>query len=510
MITRRNFLSKELAVGAVDPYLSMDALLANRYRANKLSYVSVIPDYGNASKIPVPEGHRVAFGYDYFSLDTSADGLVLRCPDLVSDFDGDAYLRLQVAIDTREEDEIEVYLNNTDRKIGHLSIWYPTGLQLFETKLDCDITSIKKAGIRLKSNGTKPIFFLTSTTNNGSHMLLDDSKGVYEEERWINALCSYRSVQPFGWTEGCGLDGLQELYARGKDKCALKAIQQHLDLYLVDDQNLIYVDLKSRPQDNTFGNLEAGLPFAIIGQHRPHHASLNLFIDFCKARFDTNGNFIPESLSTEGCYTLAFPLAVLGRELKRPELYELALLEIEQRVAQLTDEEAVYNTWTKKEGKTDIRRNWGRGFVWFLLGIVKTVEILQQDRAYRETPRIVRLRETFQYYANIALSHQQPDYSWCAYLDQPETKFESSATAGLAAAFAHGHRMGWLPSFSGNQLRNIYQRLLDDLTSDGFLRSVTQRNAGSIELLQKGTYRVIAQYALGFMAQIKVHLDQIN
>lgn len=507
MITRRDFFSKTLALGVIAPHLSMDEWMTADRKMQKFRYLSVIPEDTPNSKLPVPKGHRVAFGYDYFSLDTSEEGLVLNCPDIGSDVNDEVYLRLQVAIDTREEDEIDVYLNKTDRKIGHLSIWYPTGLQIFETKLDAAPNVIQQEGLRLRlTNGVKPAYFLASSPENGSHILTNNPQLAQKEETWMETLYSYRSVQPFGWLDGCGLDGLQELYIRKKDKKALKAIQKHLDLYLVDRENFIYVDLWARPRDNTFMNLEAGLPFAVIAQHRPDHPAVGLFLDFCQDRFDSSGNFTPDYLSTEGCYTLAYPLAVLARELNRPELYELALREVEERIAWLTDDEAVYNTGKKSEGKTIIRKNWGRGYVWFLLGLVKTAEILQGEKAYRNSPRVARLKEAFQYYAQIALSHQLANGGWNAYLDLPETTFESSATAGLAAAFAHAHRFGWLPSFSRNELTKVYETLMKYLTPDGFLTHVTQHNAGDINLLQKGPYRVIAQYALGFMAQIKAHL----
>src|SRR5690606_21477239 len=149
-----------------------------------------------------------------------------------------------------------------------------------------------------------------------------------------------------------------------------------------------------------------------------------------------------------GCYTLAYPLTQLAKVLKKPELFELALIELEQRIKFLADDIAVYNIGSISKGKTIERQNWGRGYVWFLLGIIKSAEMLQNESQFKNHSRIDKLKEAYRYYAKIALSYQRPDHSWGAYLDQPETGFESSATAGLAAAFAHGHRIGWLPEFT--------------------------------------------------------------
>jgi len=507
MINRRDFCSKAIALGVSLPFLSMAESKTWRFRTAGFQYVPLIPSDIAQSTLPIPDGHRVAFGYNYFSLPVGGEGLPLECGNIPAGFEGEAYLRLQVAIDTREEDEVEVYLGKSGRKVGQLSIWYPTGLQLFQSRLDCDPRLLREEGIRLQqSDGKNTMYFVSSLADNGSHLLLVDKNHKTEEKQWIRTLCSDRSLQPFGWTEGTGLDGLQELYVRGKDKRALKAVRSHLDKYLVDDKNLVYVDLWARPRDNTFTNLEAGLPFATIAQHQAHHPSVNLFIDFCKKRVDAGHKFLPDKLSTEGCYTLAYPLTQLGKALKKPELFELALIELEHRIKYLADDKAVYNIGSISKGTVAERQNWGRGFVWFLLGIVRSAEILQNESQFKGHSRIEKLKEAYRYYSKIALSHQRPDHSWGAYLDQPQTGFESSATAGLAAAFAHGHRIGWLSEFSKTDLNNVYQRLLKHVTPDGFLMDVTQHNAGSIDLLQKGTYRVIAQYSLGFMAHIETHL----
>lgn len=508
-MNRRDFCEKALLAGCSFPFLAYGGTEEYSPERQKFQYKPFIPQNPARAKAKVPEGFRVAFGHDYFSLNSNDEGVVFDCVDLPAENGAKAFLRLQVAIDTRQEDEIEVYLAKSNRKIGHLSIWYPTGLQVFESPLDCDIRSLKSEGIRLRLlGGSDTTFYFSFSEENGSHLLIVDQSGnsAPANEEWKNLLCSDRSLQPFSWTEGCTLDGLQELYMRKNDLNALSAIKRHLGYYLPDEKNLVYVDLWARPKDNTFTNLETGLPFATIARHQPSHASVDLFVNYCRERFDGDMRYKPDGLSTEGCYTLAYPLTTLGTALKAPELYEMALLELEQRIKYLTDDGAVYNIGSISKGKTRIRRNWGRGYVWFLLGIVRSGEILQNESPLKNDPRVKRLKEVYRHYANIALSFRQPDHSWKAYLDQPETRFESSATAGLAAAFAHGHRIGWLPEFSQKDLLSVYNRVLKSTTADGFLTDVTQHNAGSINLLQRGSYRVIAQYAIGFLGHIKAHL----
>ncbi len=508
-MNRRDFCEKALLAAGAFPFLTHAGVAGDSSGKQKFQYKPIIPRNPSDAKAGVPEEFRIAFGRDYFSLNSADEGVLFDCVDLPAGSKAKAFLRLQVAIDTRNEDEVEVYLARSGKKIGHLSIWYPTGLQIFETPLDCTVDSLRNEGIRFKLlGGSYDVFFFSFSSDNGSHLLLveEDWKAGFPDEEWQNLLCSDRSLQPFGWTEGCTLDGLQELYMRKNDMNALRAIKQHLGYYLPDEKNLVYVDLWARPKDNTFTNLEAGLPFATIARYQSSHASVELFVNFCKERFGEDGRYKPDGLSTEGCYTLAYPLTALGTALKAPGLYEMALLELEQRIRYLTDDGAVYNIGSISKGKTRIRRNWGRGYVWFLLGIVRCGEILQNESPLKNDPRVGRLKEVYRHYAHIALSFMQPDHSWKAYLDQPETRFESSATAGLAAAFAHGHRIGWLPEFSQKDLLAVYNRVLKSTTADGFLTDVTQHNAGSINLLQRGSYRVIAQYAIGFLGHIKAHL----
>jgi rhamnogalacturonyl hydrolase YesR len=508
MITRRYFFAKSLTLTATLPFISNKNIfeILDIYKVDDFKRFAIKPKDILNNQLPLANEFRMPFGWDYFTLNTSSEGLILNCDELPENFNGLAYLRMHIAIDTKGKDEVEITLAKSGKKIGHLSIWYATGLQIFDTKLDCDLQSIKNEGIRLTMpKGKKPIYFLATANDRGAHILLSTKNEFEREKAWLDIMCSTWSLQPFDWLEGTLLDGMHEYYLRKKHKPVLKTINNHLDRYLVDDKNLFYVDLSSRPKDNIFNNLERGINFATIAKYRPNHPSVNLFIDFCKSRFDENNKFKPDHLTTEGNYTLAYPLAVLANKKNMPELYEMALIETEERINLLTGPDYVYRAGSKTKGNPEINRNWSRGFVWFLLGLIRTIEVLKYSQ-FKDDERLKKLEETYKYYANLALKHQQVDYSWKSYLDIEDTEFESSGTAGIGAALAHGARLGYLPNFSKNDLRNIYSRLLKTITPDGFMNGVSQHNAGSMELMQKGKYRVISQYSLGFMAHIKAHL----
>ena len=504
-MNRRYFCKTALLAGISIPSLTETGVSLSLPDKQKFQYRPIIPQNPLTEKLQVPEGLRVAFGLDYFSLDTSSHGLAISAPEMSNNFKGQIFLRLQVAIDTREMDEVEVLLADSGKKIGHFSIWYPTGLQIFDTYLDCDPLTLAKEGIRLRMvNGKIPMFFLATTPESGSHFLLvkNNSKSI---PTWHQTLCSERSLQPFSWLEGCVLDGLHELYVRKNDRAAYDTLQIHINRYLVDEENLISVDLFARPRDNTFNNLETGNNFALIAQYRPAHPSVDLFLEFCKKRFDPDMKFLPDHLTQEGLYTLAYPLTVLGNTRKDPKLLEMGLIEAEERIKHLIIEDSIYRMGSRTKGVEELNRNWSRGVVWFLLGLVRTAEQLTNS-PLKNDPRVARLIDVYKDTSAIVLRYQQKDHSWKAFMHLENTFYETSGTAGLAAALAIGHRLGWLPEFDKRRLNKVYLRLLKSMTPDGFLTHTTQHNAGSYELMQMGEYRVISQYTLGFIGQIKANL----
>ncbi|PWJ55544.1 rhamnogalacturonyl hydrolase YesR [Dyadobacter jejuensis] len=503
MPNRRQFMNQLGASALVLPMITQDSFLNSAFKKDSFSYEPLLPQ--QPTPLPVPEGMRIPLGLDYYTLAPTGDGLTLNVGKGKKNPKGTVYLRLQLALDTREKDEVEIFLGKSGRKIGQSSIWYATALQLFETKLDATYSEISQEGIHLKMlNGIKPMYILATSADNGSHLLVSKIESMPTNAS-SSVLYSQRSVQPFGWLEGCVLDGLQELYKRKNDKKALEAIRMHLRLFLKPDGGFIYEDPYGRISDNKFNNLEAGLPFAISAQHLPDHPSFGLFLKYCKTRIGDNNTVKSNSLTAEGCYTIAYPLATIARDLRQPEWFEYALIELEDRIETLTDSGAVYTrAWKDKGLKT--YRNWGRGYTWFMLGLIRTAEILQNDSPFKNDSRIKHLKEVYVYYAQLALKNQQADHSWRAYLDLEETGYDCSATAGLGAMLAHGHRMGWLTGFSNTQLKQIQGRLSQSLTPDGFLKDICQQNAAGEEL-QKSEYRVIAQYVLGLKAHIDAHIS---
>lgn len=452
----------------------------------------------------IEKGKRVPFNWSYFSVSSSPDGTLIRVTGIPAAFQGDIFLRLMVAVDTRDRREVSVLLAKSGEKIGKIPVWYASALQLFECKLNTTTARLKEEGLRLVlDKSDAPLYLISTSAISGSHLYTYEPAAQKPSARFLNTFCSYRSLHPFGWMEGCSLDGLLELSRSGRFPEAGKTLDRHLDLFLPDNRNLIYENPHTQPSDNRFNNLEAGLPFAAIAEKYPDHPSILLFTEFCEKRLES-GRIRADYFTTEGCYTLAYPLAAVARKTGKKEWLELALLELEARVKYLTDDEAVYQKVSVQDSEKSFR-NWGRGYTWFLLGLVRTSAILKQDASFSKDPRLSKIREAFIYYSNLALKHQQPDHSWNSFLDLPETEFDASATAGLGASLLYGKQIGWLQNLPDSRLYAIRQRLERSLTPDGFLANCCQLNRGGEEL-QKSSYRAISQYVMGLMAHLYAHL----
>ncbi len=506
MTTRRTFLFQmALALPGVHWLNSdYDCIVPVDDRAGTKDYLS-LSIRGTPNKLPIPDGKRIPFGWNYFTIPTSPDSIELQIPTLKKDFKGKLFLRLMVAMDTRDQREVSVVLAKSGKTIGKLPIWYASALQLFECELHTDVVKLMEEGIRLTlKEENEPVYLVSSSELTGSHLhVANPGKALPSSTAFLNTFYGMRSLHPFGWMEGCTLDGLQELSRSGRFPQAKTALEQRLALFIPDDQNLVYENPNTQPSDNQFNNLEAGLPFVAVIEKYPTHPSIKLFTDFCENRVE-NGKSRSVDFTTEGCYTLAYPLAAVAKISGNKDWYDLALFELEERIRYLTDDKAVYQR-ASTDGTMKGFRNWGRSYTWFLLGLARTTAILRQDPSFGKDLRLARIREAFQYYASLALEHQQPDHSWRAYLDLPETGYDASATAGLGASLLYGKRLGWLPDLPDSKLYAIRQRLEQSLTPDGFLANNCQINRGGEEL-QKSPYRVISQYVMGLMAHLYAHL----
>ncbi len=142
--------------------------------------------------------------------------------------------------------------------------------------------------------------------------------------------------------------------------------------------------------------------------------------------------------------------------------------------------------------------------VWYLFGLVKTLTYLPNDARSGATP-VQLLKQTLLQAVNNVIAWQQPNGLWCCFMHQPETGYETSGTAGIAAALTYGVQKKLLPQSVMNTVAKARKGLLPFLTPDGYLTGTAQGNKGG-DALQRNGFRVISPYTLGFLA----HLDNVK
>lgn len=465
------------------------------------SYYAFIPVSPGLLNPPLPPGTRSPFGWDYFEIPQHPEGRRFQATGLPNRHSGRIFLRLFIAMEIRVRHEIDVLLGDTDQQIGSLSVWYANSLQLFECELDTSLQELAQQGFTLKvTSDTGPVYAYVLKEHPGSHIYVENpSSKPATATHYLSTLPSLWTMQPFGWMEGCLLDGLQAL-AHARKSSAIRAhIRQRLSLFLPDEQHIRYESYHGLPIDNEVKNWEAGLPFATIAKEFPNHASIRLFTDFCEQRIE-NGITTGSNLTAEGCYHLAFPLATIGGYTKKKEWIDIALIELTERIALLQQGDVLYQRAYKKKDHVEFR-NWARGYAWYLMGLVRSYRVIHATGSFKGDPRVSLLKDAFEFCANNVLKHQLAEGGWRAYVDLPETGFDASGTSGIASALKYAHEMRWNVAFDKSARQRVRSRLEQSLTADGFLKDSTQVNRGGDEL-QKSDYRVIAQYAMGLMAHL--------
>lgn len=496
-MNRRSFIEKSAIAGAL--WSLPERSIAGNI-AKETTYHGFTINDKNVIRFPEPEGKRSPFGWEYFIIPASGEGVSLEFPDVAENNRGRVYLRLLIALEILDKRELVLSFHRSGKVLGTYPIWYANSLQLFEFELNVNCRELKKEGLRIQvKNGTEPVYcYSYSTQKPGSHLFIDS--GVTSvREQYFSKLFSLWSVHPFGWMSGCVSDGLYELAISGKFPQAEGVLKRHLDLFLPDNKNLKYEWYDSAIKDNVFHNQEGGLPFAAIARRRADHPSLKLFTDFCETRIQ-NGKTKVDFLTTEGTYHLAYPLMTVAEVKGNDTWNEIALIEIADRIQFLTTADTVHQG-AAKNGQRIQFSNWSRGYAWFLLGLVRSFNVIKKSSSFKNDSRLKLMRETFEYYGNMALKNQRQDGSWGAYIDIPETAFDASGTAGIASALMYGSRIGWNVRFSELDKELVKNRLEKNLMSDGFLKGSCQTNRGGDEL-QMGSFRVVSQYAMGLMAHL--------
>ena len=487
-------------------------LLPHRWRAApaKKAYSRFVASRIDAPPINFPAEKRVPLGLTAFPVPLpleTASPIRLSFPEL-SATTRSVFFRLTAAIDFRETKVVELYLPESGQVVGSLEMRYAHPFQPFQMLIEPPwVPDIRQQGLglRMREGTTTAWFFrpeaLPADAAGLAPQLLA-GEGPASEKVFLNNLYSMNSFSPFGWMVGSVQDALYELHRQGNAR-ATQTLKTHLNHYLDDEKGIIFENPRTQPLNGTFNSIEDFLPFAAIVNLYPDHPAVQKAVDFCRAHRNSPGIIMAgEHVTTEGCYTMAYPLAAIAQVRQDPELAQVALDQLHYRTRYLADELAIYQRATLA-GETAYR-NWGRGVAWYLLGTIKTLAILKES--FGEVDGTHEVQQAFVAATQMIKSHRNAQGLWYGYLDEPATEVDASASAGIAAAMVWGARLGIVPKESIRAARATYRALHNYLTPDGFLTQVSQINRGG-EDLQRSGYRVISQFGMGLMGQLKAALD---
>lgn len=413
--------------------------------------------------------------------------------------------RLTLALDDRSPRTIDVALAQSGRRVGAFDLRFAHALELFELVLSAeDGAAARREGLflRLRAAGS-PLWLVSPVSAPATcprelqpHLLMADGAGRPRAEFDLR-LASRASVAPFGWMEGCVLDGLRELAAgTGGDREGFaRARREHWALFLDGRDRLIYEDPRSGVGDEKFLSIEETLPIADLALWNPRHRVVDLALAYWSRNTRAGGLVYSGGMvSAEGSYTVGYPLAVVGAVRGDRALAEQSLRQLLGRRDRLWHDGALWLRHTDKGGRTF--RNWARGVTWHFLGSVRAlphlraagVDVRELESEIRRTAEFVRRQ-------------QRPDGLWNCFIDDAAGVPDTSGSAGIATALALGARLGVLMNDDLGAARRTLAALETKLTPDGFLTGVAQSNRGG-EALQRSDYRVISAMGMGLMAQL--------
>ena len=414
------------------------------------------------------------------------------------------WLRLTTAIDDRVLRTIAVSLPS-GKSLGILDLRYAHAIEMFELELvGDDALAARRDGVVLSlQDDDDPIWFFSSSGGSDLALpteyhphLMSAQDTVDRTSEFHNRFASLASLQGFGWMEGCILDGLRGLERFAEDKARYRqARKSHWSVFAGSGGELSYESPRSEVFTSSVYGIEGGLPFADLAFDDPQHPWLAHFAAaMARLRRPDGAIQDAEFLSAEGSYTVAFPLAALAGAWISPELAAEALNQLRIRKARLWHDDALWLRCTDSGERSF--RNWARAIAWYLLGLMRTLELLRTGPCETSDLETEAVRV-----AKWALSHQRADGLWSVYVDDHALAADNSGSAAIATALALGARIGLLSPIEADAARHTLASLEQHLTPDGFLGGTSQANRGG-EVLQRSDYRVLSQMAMGLKAQL--------
>lgn len=462
----------------------------------------------DAAGRPVPAPLRAPFGWPVAALASDAP-LGSAWPASGEPGSGAARLRITTAVDDREDRVITSRAQASGTVLGTFALRHAPALTPCESPLAAPAAATaRREGVVLTvDRGSRPLWLLAPGGPEDAaaltpHLLADGPRGG--APAFFDALASPRSLQPFGWMEGCVLDGLDDLHAATGGPRFQRARDAHLAAYFTSAGRPVYENPRGEVADGKIGTVEANLPFAVLArQSEGEHPLLELALEFWRDHTTAAGVIRDgDTLSTGGVYTVADPLAVVAGWRGDGDLARGALEQVRMRRARLWHDGALWLRCTDRDARTF--RNWARGVAWYFLGVVRTAEALHWPVDTGE------LAEEARRMAEFVRRHQRPDGLWSCFLGEADTAADTSGSAGLAAALARGAGAGFLGEADRAAAARTWTTLLTRLTPDGLLCGAAPANRGG-EGLQRSPRRVLSPMGMGLMGQLAAALPvEIN
>ncbi len=461
--------------------------------------------------VQFPTTKRIPLDWKAFPVASNGAITQLNFPKLKPDSQL-LWLRITAAIDFREEFLINAILPATGKIIGQFDIRYSHPFQPFQIAIESIyLNEINANGIALQmvKGKTDAWFFLPDKKRIDSkglqpHILIQSD--IDKNDAFQNNMLSMNSIAPFGWISGCVMDALLERSMQG-DKKAQTILKKQLACFLDSQKGIRFENPMTEPRDGTFNSIEDFLPFAAIANLYPTHPSVQIALDYLKKKELVSGEIASwNELTTEGCYCISYPLAAIAVQRNDGELAQKALNQLLFRIKLLHINNIVYQRSTFDGHRAFA--NWGRGVTWYLLGMVKTIKTLKKGH-FENLEGIDSVINEFQQVAKTALNYQSSEGLWYSYIDRPETGVDASASAGIATAIAEGVQLSLLDKSYFAKIKLTNQSLTKSITPDGFLTNISQLNRGG-EALQANGYRVISQFGMGLLAQLKFNIDLLD
>ncbi len=312
-MNRRSFLDLSITghLGLIMIPKILNAGLVNSEQPNDVKrYFLTIT---KRDEIELSEGKRFPFGWHATSIkpeNTLVFKLKEKLPGIPMAF------RVSVAQGARVEFLLHARSAGTKTYLGAFDIRYSSALSIYELTIDKKhINEINELGIEVKLQGPTSLWIFDeniATQQNAllaPHFLPAIRKGRIND--FLDCFLSVNSVQPFGWREGCVLDGLWQIHERKGDKKALNTIKEHLSLFIDENQNLVYETLKGGTMLNELDGIESTLPFAILAKLDAKHQVLPIVTEswkkFTKKRRGSygechNSGRLLYSCLANGCY----------------------------------------------------------------------------------------------------------------------------------------------------------------------------------------------------------------